>query len=125
MSTSAADRRRYPRYRVDLPMVVVLASDPKSTFAGELMDLSAGGCFLRTDLPGDDFASASLSFRRELRAPLMAGRVVRRVPNQGFAVSFDRSGAELERLVFTLGALPPELRSDFVAGFLEASVEVY
>jgi len=106
-------------------MLVVLASDPTSTFVGELTDLSAGGCFLRTDLPGEKFASAALSFRRELRAPLVAGRVVRRVPSQGFAVSFERAGAELERLVFTLGALAPELRSDFVAGFLEASVEVY
>jgi hypothetical protein len=106
-------------------MTVLLASDPGATFAGELQDLSAGGCFLRAALPREDFANAALSFRRELRAPLVAGRVVRRVASQGFAVSFEGSGPELERLVFTLGALAPELRSDFVAGFLDASVEVY
>jgi hypothetical protein len=124
MSTPA-DRRRHPRYRVELPMTVVLASDPDALFTGELQDLSVGGCFLRTTLPRADFGNAALSFRRELRAPLVAGRVVRRIASQGFAVSFDRSGPELERLVFTLGALAPELRSDFVAGFLDAAIEVY
>ena len=124
MSTSA-ERRRHPRYRVDLPMTVLLAADPHAAFAGELQDLSVGGCFLRTSLPHEEFANAALAFRRELRAPLVGGRVVRRVASLGFAVSFERTGPELERLVFTLGALAPELRSDFLADFLDASVEVY
>lgn len=125
MPPTAAERRRHPRYRVDLPMTVVLAAAPGDAFTGELQDLSAGGCFLRTTLPRDDFGNAALSFHRGLRAPMVAGRVVRRVTNQGFAVSFDRPGPELERLVFTLGALAPELRSEFLADFLDASVEVY
>jgi len=106
-------------------MTVVPATSPSDAFAGELQDLSVGGCFLRTALPRNDFDNAALSFRRELRAPLVAGRVVRRVASQGFAISFERPGPELERLVFTLGALAPELRSEFLADFLEAAVEVY
>jgi len=106
-------------------MTVVVAADPDASFAGELQDLSAGGCFFRTSLGREDFGSAALSFRRELRAPLVAGRVVRRIAREGFAVSFDRPGPELERLIFTLGALAPELRRDFVADFLDAAIEVY
>jgi hypothetical protein len=119
------ERRRHPRYKVDLPMTLSLAAQPGGSFAAELQDLSAGGFFLRTALGRADFGNAALSFRRELRAPLIAGRVVRRVPSQGFAVSFDRPGVELERLVSALAALTPPLRGEFVASFLDAAIEAY
>jgi hypothetical protein len=120
-----AERRRHPRYTVDLPISLVLASDPHANYAARLRDLSKGGCFFEAVLPRSDFAGASLSFRRGLRAPMVAGRVVRNIAKQGFAVSFDHPAPELERLVSALGAITPALRGDFVAGFLEAAVEVY
>jgi hypothetical protein len=106
-------------------MTLSVAAESTVLFAAELQDLSAGGFFLRTTIDRADFASAALSFRRELRAPLVAGRVIRRVPRQGFAVSFDRPGVELERLVSALGALTPPLRGEFVASFLDAAIELY
>jgi PilZ domain len=120
-----AERRRHPRYTVDLPISLVLASDPGASYAAKLHDLSKGGCFFEAVLPRSDFAGAAMSFRRQLRAPLVAGRVVRNIANRGFAVSFDRPAPELERLVSALSAITPALRGDFVAGFLDAAVEVY
>lgn len=118
------ERRRYPRYALDLPVILVLTSDSETSYSGEMRDLSAGGCFFRAVLPHTNFANVSLSFKRQLRAPTVAGHVVRRVSSEGFAVSFDDAGGELQRLVSALGALTPTLRGEFVGGFLDPAVEL-
>lgn len=124
-SASGTERRRHPRFGVDLPVTLVMASEPDATFAAQMKDLSAGGCLFEARLPREDFQHVSLSFRRGLRAPLVTGTVVRRVGDQGFAVSFDEIGADLRRLASALAAISPALRADFVGGFLDPSVEVY
>jgi hypothetical protein len=123
--TPTNDRRRHPRFTLDLPIELVMAAEPATTYAGSIQDLSAGGCYLRFALPRDDFDSVSLSFRRALRAPVVAGRVVRRVKGEAFAVSFSDPGSELLRLISALGAITPELRADFVGRFLDPAVEAY
>src|SRR5262245_43061126 len=97
-----SERRRHPRYKLDLPVTLVVASEPDTTFEAFMQDISVGGCLFRADLPSADFASISLSFRRQLRAPMVAGQVVRRIGQEAFAVSFDDPGTELERLVSAL-----------------------
>jgi hypothetical protein len=119
-----SDRRRHPRYEVQIPVTLVVADQSSASFTASMRDLSAGGCFFRASLPGVDFSSVSLSFRRALRAPQVAGHVVRRQEGEGFAVQFDDAGPELERLVSALGALTPTLRGDFVSRFLEPAVEI-
>ena len=124
-STPRPERRRHPRYELDVAVKLLLASAPGTTFEGRMKDISAGGCLFRATLPSDDFANVSLSFKRSLRAPLVAGKVVRRVGSEAFAVSFGDGGPELGRLISALAAITPAMRSDFVSGFLDASVEVY
>jgi hypothetical protein len=118
------ERRRYPRYALELPVTLVLASIPGTTFIAKMKDLSAGGCFFRASLTRDDFDNVALSFRRGLRAPSAAGRVVRRISGQGFAVQFDEPSSDLQRLVSAVGALSAPLRAEFVSGFLDADVEL-
>ena len=118
------ERRRHPRYDLEIPVTLVVADAASASFTASMRDLSAGGCFFRASLPGLDFSSVSLSFRRALRAPQVAGHVVRREGGEGFAVQFDDPGPELERLVSALGALTPTLRGDFVSRFLDPAVEL-
>jgi len=86
------ERRRHPRYAIGLPVAVVLAAEPGTSYVGTMEDISGGGCYLRASLPRDDFSSISLSFRRSLRAPMVAGQVVRRIGHEAFAVSFADPG---------------------------------
>ena len=127
MTTSppTPDRRRHPRYTLDLPVEVVLAAEPGNTYEATMQDISVGGCYLRAKLPRDDFSSVSLSFRRALRAPVVAGQVIRRVGRDAFAVSFPDPGSDLGRLVAALGAMAPALRADFVSKFLDPAIEAY
>jgi hypothetical protein len=121
---SGPERRRHQRYDVDLPVTLVMAADPGATHEARLKDLSAGGCLFEARLPREDFENATLSFRRALRAPLLAGKVVRR-GQATFAISFDDIGADLLRLASALAAISPALRADFLSGFLDPCVEVY
>jgi hypothetical protein len=120
----STERRRHPRYEVRIPVTLVAAADAGTVFTASMRDLSEGGCYFQAALPGLDFSSVSLSFRRTLRAPQVAGRVVRRVDSDGFAVRFDEPGPELARMVSALGALTPTLRGDFVSRFLDPAVEI-
>jgi hypothetical protein len=104
---------------------VVLAAEPGTSYEGTMLDISGGGCYLRAALPRDDFSSITLSFRRALRAPTVAGQVIRRVGHEAFAVSFADPGTDLLRLVAALGALAPAQRADFVSNFLDPAIEAY
>lgn len=119
-----SERRRHPRYRLDLPVTLVMAAEPGRAVTASMEDLSAGGCFFRAALPDLPFSTVALSFRRGLHAPVAGGQVVRTVAGEGFAVRFDQGGGDLQRLVSALGALTPPLRSDFVSGFLAPEVEL-
>jgi hypothetical protein len=121
---SRAERRRHPRYEIDLPVTLVLATQPPTALSGTMRDLSAGGCCFLAEPPPENFDTVSLSFRRGLRAPAVTGHVVRREGREAFAVRFSHQDVELGRLVSALGAIAPGLRADFVNGFLDPAVEV-
>ena len=78
-----SDRRAHTRHAVDVDVLVRLASEQ---FAGRLVDVGAGGAFLRSDR---DLALGSDLTIVVPATGVSARAGVRRVENEGIGVQFD------------------------------------
>jgi PilZ domain len=87
------EQRQYPRFGLGMP-VTLLFGARKQVVAGELQDISCGGCFFKSQVTVDIdrrvFVVLVDASGRRCRA---SGRVVRTMAYKGFAVLFDDAGS--------------------------------
>jgi hypothetical protein len=96
------ERRRRHRYAVSVPVRVLIEgiTDP---IAADLSDVSATGCLLRSEEvsfladPGERLAFGFVTEARGVA--LVRGRVVRRAPGQGLAVSIEQANGAFDELL--------------------------
>jgi hypothetical protein len=89
------EHRQYPRFGLGLPVTLVFSERGQSV-AGELQDISRGGCFFKSAAAVEVHRRISVVFSVSSGKTCRAsGRVVRTVAYRGFAVLFDddREGA--------------------------------
>jgi hypothetical protein len=105
--SSPSDRRRRARYTIGLPVRVHLDGIPGASEA-ELQDISATGCFLRSEevsflgAEGERLAFGFVTASRQVG--LVRGRVVRRTPGQGLGVVIEQANQPFDELLGTLAA---------------------
>jgi hypothetical protein len=109
-ASAGPERRRRSRYYVGLPVRVQLDGAAQATLA-ELTDVSATGCFLRsqemsflTSL-GDKLAFGFVLPSRGVG--LVRGRVVRRIPGEGLALAIEQANEPFDELLGTLAQNRP------------------
>jgi hypothetical protein len=99
------ERRSRPRYQVGLPVRLHIDGIDDPTEA-ELYDVSATGCFLRSDEasflaePGERLAFGFVLPSRDVG--LVRGHVVRCNPGDGLAIAIDQANAGYDELLGTL-----------------------
>jgi hypothetical protein len=121
----AQDLRQHPRFGLGLPVTLLFGARRESV-AGELQDISCGGCFFKSRATVDVDRRISLVLAaasgRTCRA---SGRVVRTMAYTGFAVLFDDDGSRaVGDFIATFAPLSPEGRVAFLSTELRPEIEV-
>jgi hypothetical protein len=120
----STERRQHVRLELKFPVRLRLAGQRKP-IAGELKDISMGGCFFNAPPPvGRDPITVAVSFRRQPPVIFGAGPIVRRDGTQGFGVRFDGANQDGVHFIDALSAVAPNLRVDFAEQFLDAEVRI-
>jgi hypothetical protein len=122
---AAVEQRQYPRFGLGLPVTLVF-SERGQQVAGELQDISRGGCFFKStvevDLDRRISVVFSVSSGKTCRA---SGRVVRTVAYRGFAVLFDQDGDEsIADVIRDIAPLTQERRAAFLRSVLKPEIQI-
>lgn len=113
------EKRKHPRYPMALPMLLRTPGVPKPIHA-ELLDMSLGGCFLRTNVEIRLGASAEIAFMLRPETECTArGAVVRLHSMVGFGVQFEETNNAFDDFLLDLAALREDLRGDFLEQVLD------
>jgi hypothetical protein len=120
------EQRQHPRFELGLP-VTLLFGAKKTSVPGELRDISAGGCYFKSQIEVDIDRRVLLVLRdtsgHTCRA---AGRVVRTLAYQGFAVLFDGAGSRaVESFIEGFGGLTPEDRVARLSTGLLPEIQIF
>jgi PilZ domain len=119
------DQRQYPRLGLGLP-VTLLFSDPEQKVAGELQDLSLGGCFFKSSRQLDMNTRISVMFSDNTGKTFEAsGRVVRTMAYRGFAVLFVSSAEGINDIIRDISQLTQEERARFLGAVLKPEIRIY
>jgi hypothetical protein len=119
------DQRQYPRLGLGLP-VTLLFSDPEQQVAGELQDLSYGGCFFKSSRQLDMNTPISVRFSDNSGKTFEAsGRVVRTMAYRGFAVLFNSSTEGINNIIRDITPLTQEERARFLGAILKPEIRIY
>jgi hypothetical protein len=119
------EQRQYPRLGLGLP-VTLLFSDPEQEVAGELQDLSLGGCFFKSVRQVDMNRRISVMFSDNFGKTFEAsGRVVRTVAYRGFAVLFNSSAEGINDIIRDISPLNREDRARFLSTNLKPEIRIY
>jgi len=117
------EQRQYPRLGLGLP-VTLLFSDRGQAVAGELQDISHGGCFFKSTAAVDVNRRISVVFSVSSgRTCKASGRVVRTVAYRGFAVLFDDDGA-ISEFIRDITPLTQERRAAYLRDVLKPEIEI-
>ena len=118
------ERRRHPRAPLKVPVYLFPLNRPP--VPAELSDISNGGLCVRTPLKIPLEQGVVLEFALRSGAQCSAsGKVVR--PNRdpsGLGVQFEQANDQMLQFVSDLGALRPELRSEFIAQVLDPKIHI-
>lgn len=121
----AVDQRQYPRFGFGLPVTLVF-SDPGQEVAGELQDLSLGGCFFKSAAQVDKGRRISVLFSDTTGKTFEgSGRVIRTQAYRGFAVLFDASSDGINDIIRDLSPLSQEERAEFLGARLKPEIRIY
>lgn len=123
------DQRQYPRFGLGLPVTLVFPQRGQSV-AGELQDISRGGCFFKSAAAVDVDRRISVVFSATSgRTARASGRVVRTVAYRGFAVLFDDerdAGSDdgIAALIDDIAPLTQERREAFLRSMLKPEIQI-
>jgi Tfp pilus assembly protein PilZ len=119
------NRRRQQRFTVQLTSVLVGGNaDPEHSM---LVNLSAGGVYVRTANPPPIGAQVGIEFTLlGKRTCSAAGQVVWRAETgrrAGFGIEFDHANDNMQRFIASLGRLPTHLRPIYLADVTLPQIE--
>ncbi|HVU53326.1 MAG TPA: PilZ domain-containing protein [Polyangia bacterium] len=119
------EQRQHPRFGVGLS-VTLLFGPSKHPVAGELQDISGGGCYFRSRVEVDIDRRIMVVLTDNSGTVFRAtGRVVRTEAYQGFAVLFDDAGTRgVAGLVEGFADLGPEERMARLSTSLRPEIQV-
>jgi hypothetical protein len=123
---AGVEQRQYPRFGLGLPVTLVFRGRGSSV-AGELQDISRGGCFFKSaatvDLDRRISVVFSVSSGKTCKA---SGRVVRTVAYRGFAVLFDSEDEDaISDFIRDIAPLTQERRAAFLKNVLNPEIEIF
>ena len=102
------EQRQFPRFGFGLPVTLVFA-DPGQKVAGELQDLSLGGCFFKSAAEVDKGRRISVVFSDANGKTFEgSGHVIRTQAYRGFAVLFDGSNDGINDIIRDISPLTQE-----------------
>ena len=120
-----AEQRQYPRFGFGLPVTLVFA-DPGQEVAGELQDLSLGGCFFKSAAQVDKGRRISVVFSDTTGKTFEgSGQIIRTQAYRGFAVLFDTSSDGINAIIRDISPLSQEQRAQFLGAFLKPEIRIY
>jgi hypothetical protein len=119
------EQRRYPRFGLGLP-VTLLFGLRKQSVAGELQDISCGGCFFKSRVAVDVDRRISVVLADAAGKTCRAsGRVVRTIAYTGFAVLFDDAGSRaIGEFIKGFGPLSPSDRVARLSSGLRPEIQI-
>jgi hypothetical protein len=119
------EQRQHPRFGLGLPVTLVFG-DHGSREAGELQDISSGGCFFKARTAVDVGRQISVVLADAAGHTCRAsGRVVRTLAYRGFAVLFDDAGSlAVGDFIKGLGPLAPADRVAFLSHELVPEIKI-
>ncbi|MBI2892764.1 MAG: PilZ domain-containing protein [Deltaproteobacteria bacterium] len=113
------EKRKHPRYPMALPMLLRVSGSP-SPIKAELLDMSLGGCFLRTNVEVELGSSAEIAFSIRPGTECTArGAIVRLHAMVGFGVHFEETNKAFDDFLLDLASLREDLRADFLEQVLD------
>jgi hypothetical protein len=121
-----SEQRQYPRFGLGVPITLVFTERGQSV-AGELQDISRGGCFFKSHAIVDVDRRISLVLAGASGKTCHAsGRVVRTQAYTGFAVLFDDAGSRaVGDFIQNFAPLSPEGRVAFLSTELKPEIQIY
>jgi hypothetical protein len=109
---------------MSLPITLTFGAK-RDAIAATLLDLSRGGCFLRTEADIRLGGVATVTFVvRPAQSCTARGSVVRLQTGSGFGVRFEEANDAFRAFVRDLASLRPELRPDFVANVVSPEMRI-
>jgi PilZ domain len=121
------EQRQYPRFGLGVPVTLVFTARGLSV-AGELQDISCGGCFFKSSAIVDldrriSLVLAAASSGWTCRA---SGRVVRTQAYTGFAVLFDDDGSRaVGDFIKAFAPLSQERRVAYLSTELKPEIQIF
>ena len=120
----AVEQRQYPRFGLGVPVRLVFSARGLSA-AGELQDISQGGCFFKSSVKVDLDRKISVVFSSGRGQTWRAsGSIIRTVAYRGFAVLFEEGTEPLTDVLQELARQPQDNRAAFLARILDPQVEI-
>jgi hypothetical protein len=121
-----SEQRQHPRFGMGVPVTLVFSARGQSV-AGELQDISGGGCFFKST------ASVELDHRISLvlagvsgKTCRASGRVVRTQAYRGFAVLFDDEGSRaITDFISTFPSLDQARRTALLSAELMPEIQIF
>lgn len=122
---ASVEQRQYPRFGLGLPVTLVFR-ERNASVAGELQDISRGGCFFKSTAAVDIDRRISVIFSVSSGKTCRAsGRVVRTLAYRGFAVLFDSDDEEaISDFIRDIAPLTQERRAAFLRSVLNPEIEI-
>ena len=119
------EQRQFPRFGFGLPVTLVFA-DPDKEVAGELQDLSLGGCFFKSTAEVDKGRRISVVFSDATGKTFEgSGHIIRTQAYRGFAVLFDSSSDGINDIIRDISTLSQEERANFLGALLKPEIRIY
>jgi hypothetical protein len=121
----AQEQRQFQRFGLGLPVTLVFGGRGESV-AGELQDISCGGCFFKSRASVDVDRRISLVLEAASGKTCRAsGRVVRTQAYRGFAVLFDDEGSlAVGDFIKGFAPLSPEGRVAYLSTELQPEIQI-
>ncbi|HVZ73550.1 MAG TPA: PilZ domain-containing protein [Polyangia bacterium] len=122
----AHEQRQFPRFGLGLPVTLVFGGRGESS-AGELQDISCGGCFFKSRARVDVDRRISLELAASSGQKCRAsGRVVRTLAYTGFAVLFDDDGSRaVGAFIKGIEPLTAEARIAYLSTELQPEIQIF
>jgi hypothetical protein len=120
----AGERRRQPRFDIDLPVRLVLPPE-MDRLSAVIVDVSRGGVFVNTGRHAAVGRPAAVTFRCRSRICEATGNVVRYAAGDGFAVQCHEANQAFLDFLVELGEAAPEERAALVAQVQDPQIQVW